>query len=923
LSSSVKIPGADLQISVDRSYVPELEEARTKVHQAFSGMSDDALRFAAAQDRYDRALKASNGRVTASVRSAELNLRRVQQQASTTSAAVVKSANESSSALHKEEQAFSRVGRGALSGSGLVRGLGRSVLYASSTFLGAYGFISVIESATKAAEEQQVQEGQLETALKNRGQVVEQLRGQITGLVAANAKLGFGEHDVTAALTLGVTTTGSLAGATRLLSVAQNVARAKGIDLYAATQLVVKGFLGQSRGLKSLGVDIGAGVKGWQALDAVQAKYSGRAVAFSKTNAGAFATERAELEQTRVTIGNELLPAELKLANAVSGYLGKAENQKKIQHDVNAVMTTAGHLAHDVKDVYDALAPAVGTVNGVLGGTERTVKLLAGAFIAMKLGVLPALFGNVAAAIKGVGTQATVATGEVNGLATAEGRAAGAGAAGAVGGGLVPLGFGGRGAPGADPTNPIPNRDLRAPGGGFGARLAAKFGAGAVEGLTLGGGGFLLPGLSTDVVPNAKVHTGQILKQNGKQYVIIANAQGGILQIVTLAQYKAALKQQRAKPQGSLTNNGFTTANLAAPTTGAAGSPPVDRLTRINLAVSAAQTGVARGDKGAQTALVAALKGQIDYDRHYETIQEGLLKTDVKHRAEHAAILQQLYGQEQSAEDQITGIEQANAAKVAEARAKRAAAHKAALAAHGQALSSRLGGIEGQITTAQTAEGQAPNIAKLKAAQERERHARQLLIDFYVKESHDPQLTKAQQGAAVKNAASARQALAKSVTDDRAAALKQAVDTAESARLAATEGTAAYTRATAAEKKALTAEIAYHKAREHNAKLPLAAKRSATAAELAAQRQLHALDKTPAVTGDARANEAQFLSAFQAIIQNVAPNATPVGSGKAETHLYNLVHENRRSNSFLSRIVRDSKFPGSGYALASSSNGLG
>lgn len=140
MTSSVKIPGGDIQLSVDRSYVPELEQARQNVRAAFQGMSDDAIKFANAQDRYDRALKASNGRVTASVRSAELNLRKVQAEASKASSTVVRSSNESAAAIGREERAFGRLSRGAIAGSGVLRGLGRSIAFASTSSSAAPGW---------------------------------------------------------------------------------------------------------------------------------------------------------------------------------------------------------------------------------------------------------------------------------------------------------------------------------------------------------------------------------------------------------------------------------------------------------------------------------------------------------------------------------------------------------------------------------------------------------------------------------------------------------------------------------------------------------------------------------------------------------------------------------------------------------------
>src|SRR5205823_3074282 len=45
------------------------------------------------------------------------------------------------------EREVSKLGRGALAGSGIFRGLGRSVAFASTGFLGAYGLTAAISGA--------------------------------------------------------------------------------------------------------------------------------------------------------------------------------------------------------------------------------------------------------------------------------------------------------------------------------------------------------------------------------------------------------------------------------------------------------------------------------------------------------------------------------------------------------------------------------------------------------------------------------------------------------------------------------------------------------------------------------------------------------------------------------------------------------
>jgi hypothetical protein len=144
MTSTAKLPGADIQLSVSAP-TAELEQTRAQVRSFFHGMSDDALAFANAQDRLDRSLIKSNGKITSSVRSAEQNLRRVEEQAVKSSESVSVAANRTSASLE-------RVGRGAVAGSGALHGLGRSALYAGAGFIGAYGLEAALRTSIEQAE---------------------------------------------------------------------------------------------------------------------------------------------------------------------------------------------------------------------------------------------------------------------------------------------------------------------------------------------------------------------------------------------------------------------------------------------------------------------------------------------------------------------------------------------------------------------------------------------------------------------------------------------------------------------------------------------------------------------------------------------------------------------------------------------------
>jgi hypothetical protein len=164
----------------------------------------------------------------------------------------------------------------------------------------------------------------------------------------------------------------------------------------------------------------------------------------------------------------------------------------------------------------------------------------------------------------------------------------------------------------------------------------------------------------------------------------------------------------------------------------------------------------------------------------------------------------------------------------------------------------------------------------------------------------------------------ARKLIAKAIIDGRAAELQFAVDQAKDAVASATEGSAAYDRAIAAEEKALKAQIAYLDARAKNSHLSLKEREKAIKAETADKKELAALLKQSAVNSGA--NEAQFLSSFRDIVTAFAPNFFPApGGGKTDTHLYDIKSELRQQTPLLKDAVRGGRFPATRFAIGSAS----
>ncbi len=281
-----------------------------------------------------------------------------------------KTASETSNSTSKMSTAF----KGA-AGAGKVLTVG---LLGAGTAIAGFS----IEAATAG----QVAETKLNNAIKNTGASAAKLKPQIEDTDAKMRSYGFTNENANQALTNLTTALGSPKKAMDELGVAANLARTKNISLSDAAMLVAKTSEGQTRGLKSLGIDLpvaaasaaklaaaqqtlatdqgkanailaaspdaanasskahksyeaaltavsGAQSKvtamssaGGQMLDALSKRVNGAATAYGGTFQGQLTAARSGLEDMGETIGNALLPAiqgAIKVGTQWADYLAK------------------------------------------------------------------------------------------------------------------------------------------------------------------------------------------------------------------------------------------------------------------------------------------------------------------------------------------------------------------------------------------------------------------------------------------------------------------------------------------------------------------------------------------------------------------------------------------------------------------------
>jgi len=198
-----------------------------------------------------------------------------------------------------------------------------------------------------------VSQAKLDTALKNTHQSLVAMKGPLDAAEAASRKLGFADDATRSSLARLETATGNTKSAITDLTLAQDVARLKNIDLDAATQMVTSTLAGNARAAKALGLvllpvtenvfalkekykQLGTAIPpaelaqakildkmatGKATLQAVTDKVHGQGAAYAATAAGGMAQFHAQLTHIEESIGKALIPALSQGLTAVTGFV--------------------------------------------------------------------------------------------------------------------------------------------------------------------------------------------------------------------------------------------------------------------------------------------------------------------------------------------------------------------------------------------------------------------------------------------------------------------------------------------------------------------------------------------------------------------------------------------------------------------------
>ncbi len=258
--------------------------------------------------------------------------------------------------------------RGVIAGSGAFRGLGRSIAFASGSFLGFASVTAVLKETIDQATQAAATQRQLAATFKATGTPLADYQARIDAATNSLSRLAGIEDDrLKRAFTTAFRSTRNVSQSLRIMAIAADVAAARHIKLEQATIAVTKGVTQNATALKRLGIGIPANVKGFALLTNLQRRFAGQA------RAGATAMDRlhAAILNTEEILGKALLPAVNQIANALSLWLSKSKNQKRLQDDVTLAIKDTTAAVKLLGDAFQVAAKFADVYRNVLGKFDK------------------------------------------------------------------------------------------------------------------------------------------------------------------------------------------------------------------------------------------------------------------------------------------------------------------------------------------------------------------------------------------------------------------------------------------------------------------------------------------------------------------------------------------------------------------------
>ncbi len=241
--------------------------------------------------------------------------------------------------------------------------------------------ISKLDEFHKAYLDDQASQVRLQGTLQNTVKNYDAAVKAAEDFAAAQINLGFTDDSVRDSLGQLLGMTHDLAAAQDIVLLAEDLARAKNIDLAQATDVLTKAYAGQARGLTALGINTAGASGGAQLLARAFDNVHGAAQKFLASDPGRIAKANAKMDETFEKLGKAVdvvsqvaipimqtgLSALVDLAGAIIGAFTTAA--RVLQENFGPALAAIGDIARAVASPLALLADIGANIIGAVAGS--------------------------------------------------------------------------------------------------------------------------------------------------------------------------------------------------------------------------------------------------------------------------------------------------------------------------------------------------------------------------------------------------------------------------------------------------------------------------------------------------------------------------------------------------------------------------
>lgn len=262
--------------------------------------------------------------------------------------------------------------RGGLVGS-VLQGVGQSMgqlINPVALVANGIGMVTdALQDGLQAYRDDLVSQEKLRTALEANIEAWDGNTDAIERTIAKRMDLGFSDDAQRESLALLVAQVEDVNDALDIQSTAMDLARLKNMSLADASNVLAKAYLGSTTALQKMGIKLGKGVAGMDAIAAVQQRVAGQAAAFAKTSAGAAERLDTKIGELQESIGafidgpaTEFVTWMTDLVEVINGSAGDAA--------FKAIGQRLLEIKKGVVDVSDSAEQGVDPIKSYLDGLQ-------------------------------------------------------------------------------------------------------------------------------------------------------------------------------------------------------------------------------------------------------------------------------------------------------------------------------------------------------------------------------------------------------------------------------------------------------------------------------------------------------------------------------------------------------------------------